>query len=484
VTQLSPEQRQAAAALIRRKEIRDSLRAGLFDRQQMVLDGKKRYKAILCGRRSGKTELLARKIILALLDCGQEDFVGYAATTKSLAKDLMWGKLKREMEKYGLTAEAGWRVLENESMIHTPRGGFFKLFGFDAVPELEKVRGYRCRFFCMDEIATVAKSAEYIVEQAVGPALMDLGGELWVAGTPGMALDGWWWKASTGQLERFEIFSWCMLQNSKWPKTQANPGGLEGARMAYDEELRENGWDDETPKAKRELRGIWCAEPNRLVFGDYVPERNKKPPAPWDSSWRFTLGIDFGTTDPNAWVVLATAPDSPVTYVVETKKQGGLPPEKVSEITKELVIRYRPEYVIGDAAGKAFIDDFNDRWGHLTGTWITPAYKPDKVGQIDVVNSQFRQGHLCVAGDQPELEAELATFLWEDENRTRTPKRANDHLCDALRYAVYTTRASHQHETFEPPPDPLAGFEARAARELRRRSEVEEQWGIYGYDGS
>lgn len=439
VPQISDANRRAALEeLASRRILQAKIRAGLFDRQQEVLAWKGRWLAVTCGRRAGKTSLLIRMIILALLECNRNERVGYATVTQKSARQLIWGELKMLIEELGLV-KRGWRILENDGEIHTPRGGIFHLFGFDQKEALERARGFKFRLFALDEIATVAAEAEYIVDESVGPALMDLGGKLIVCGTPGPALDGWWYETSNGLRPEFSCFSWNAYDNKlfpteRWPHLTPQ----QNAHLALEEVLKEKQWTRDTPKFVREYLGKWLTDASALVYGDYDPARCKVllGSVVQGPDWRYYIGADYGVTDPCAWVVFGVPPEEQVTYVVETRKRAGLSPSAAADITRDLVVKYKPVGVYGDAAGKSYIIQFNDRYGEELGCYVEPCDKTDKVGQIETVNGQYRGRRLLLLGDHPELEKELLTHLWADKERTKTPKRANDHLLDAKRYGL------------------------------------------------
>jgi len=388
---MSSARRQALIEKARRKAIRDQIASELHPKQRdvlvAILSGAQ-YIAALCGRRAGKTEFDARLIAIALERCGPDEFVFYAAVTRSLAKDLMWSRLAALNERYSL----GWRMLEHEGRIVTSRGGTFRVLGFDKLPELEKTRGYKTRLIVFDEPATYADKLEKLIRDCVGPSLGDLRGTLLINGTPGEVCAGFWHDVSTGRNARYETFHWTVLDNPHFPRDAA-------AMLA--EERAANGWTEEDATYQREWMGRWINDPTAQVY-KFAYDRDVILQLPGDyqergGRWMFTLGIDFGySPDPCAWGVLGSPPHSHDTYLVHTEEHYELLPDQAAEVTARLVDRFDPQAVVGDPAAAAYIAEWNRRWSEQSKAWMHPADKLGKFDAIDVLNGEMRAGRFKV----------------------------------------------------------------------------------------
>jgi hypothetical protein len=478
-TQRSEYQKAAIAELAKRNLVRRAMRSSLHGEQRKVWDSKSRRIAVLAGRRSGKTSMMVRLIARELLACGKDEFVGFSAITRKLAKDLIWEPLKRLNEEHSM----GFTFLENEGKITTPGGGFFRVLGFDALPEIEKCRGYKTRAFFMDEVSTVADKVQEIVKSAIGPSLIDLSGLLLIAGTPGPTPDGYWWQASTGQpgFEHWERFHWTFKENTALHAAK----GCSAADIEA-EILKENAFSVHDTAYRREYLAEWVAEVSMLVFQDFSTSHNVvQMPKARMKGWRYAIGIDFGVVDSTAWVVAAW-PDTPggggqLMVIVAELKRAGLRADEVSSNTKNLVEHYRPAIVIGDSAGRVWIDDYNDRYAKQTGRWIEKANKLDVVGQVDSINLQLRSRTLKVATHCQQLITELGKVVWATEERKKVKTRQEDHLLDAMRYLVMGT-ASVRSTDSNTEADDLAEEQearfkaARAELEAQRDAELEDHW--------
>jgi hypothetical protein len=476
---VTPDQRLALEELARRKIMREAIMRELHDKQRMVLQwlllGVTQFVAALCGRRSGKTEMDARIIAVALEMCGHDEWVIYAARTRGLAKDLIWARLEALNERHGF----GWRMLENEGLIETKRGGKFRVFGFDKLPELEKTRGYKIRCAIFDEPSTYADRLEALIRDCVGPALSDLRGWLIINGTPGAVCVGFWYEASTGLRKRYKIARWSVRENPRYPRD---------AEEMLLEERTENEWDEENATYQREWLATWVNDPTAQVY-KYVDDRNGIDELPdgyaeRGEGWTFSLGVDWGySPDPCAWVVLGSPRNSRVTYVVHDEQHHELLPDEAAAVTARLVERFDPAVVVGDPAGKDYIAEWNRRHAEKSKAWMMPADKLGKVDAIEVVNGELRSKRWMVyRKGAPNWVHEGQHLPWKNERREEEHPSYPQHSLDAALYASRAHRAYlHSVPSAAPTPNEaerLAQLERiRRVQEARARArEDEDNW--------
>lgn len=463
---MTPQRRAALEELARRAQRREAIISELHDKQREVirwfLTGVQ-YIAALCGRRAGKTELDARVIAIALEMCGVDEWVIYAARTRGLAKDLIWARLAALNERH----KFGWRMLEHEGFIETPRGGKFRVFGFDKLPELEKTRGYKLRCAVFDEPATYADRLEQLLRECVGPALADLRGWLLINGTPGAVCAGWWHDVSTGAVPRYKNTRWTVLDNTHFPRD---------AREMLAEERAENKWDEENATYQIEWMARWINDPTKQVY-KYVADRNLISSLPdgyaeRGEGWTFTLGVDFGySPDPCAWVVLGSPRNSQTIYVVHDEQALELLPDEAAEVTKRLVERFDPASVVGDPAAAEYLAEWNRRHAAQSKAWMLPADKLGKNDAIEVVNGELRSSRWLVYGPgAPNWAREAQHLPWKNERREEEHPSYPNHSLDAGLYASRKHR-SYLHEVPKPPPTPNEAERLAQAERIRRVQE-------------
>lgn len=456
------------AELARRSaETRAKIMAELFDEQRALLLDESRYLAVCCSRRAGKTHTLSRMIAVALLDCGRNEWVAFCAKTLPIAKGLVWS----ELEELNRVHKLGWRMLKQTGEIETAAGGRFILAGISDGSAADKLRGNKYRLVICDEAATYQHYLDGLITPVIEPALADLRGRLVLSGTPGRVCAGFWFKAATGLLPKYKRHHWTLRNNPHMPDADAYLRGI----------LSDNNWTEEEPVYRQEYLGEWVDDANALVYA-FVRDRNAPKgfqlPEPFDpDTWLVTMGLDFGMDDACAWVVLGSPRDSRKIYVLAARKEWGMLPDQAAKVTAELIAKYIPDKLVGDASGKPYIEEWNRRHRKDDGIpRIRPADKTDKVGSIALMNGDFRGGNLILLPEAEAYAVEAQYLPWWDEQRRKEHPSFDNHACDA---ALYAWKA-HRSYRATPPETPITDQEAierkriaaeRAERMRRRRGE-------------
>lgn len=146
--------------------------------------------------------------------------------------------------------------------------------------------------------------------------------------------------------------------------------------------------------------------------------------------YQYFRGVDFGFNNPSAVVQLAIDPNSDIIYVIGEFKES-----KKNLDDLDHVLKSGSGAIYADAASPDAIDTLKWR-GHQ----ISKATKNVLAG-ISMLDAMFRTKKLFVFDNLPKLRDELESYRWlvdKQENLTDRPTKENDHLIDALRYAIYT----------------------------------------------
>lgn len=139
-----------------------------------------RFKICTAGRRSGKTELAKRKLVLSLWDClihqrdWQDPRFFAAAPTRDQARRIFWDDLKRLTP----TAWLDGRARESDLMLRTRWGAELHVLGLDAPARIE---GTPWDGGVIDELANCKPG---IWDAHIRPALSDRKGWVWQIGVP------------------------------------------------------------------------------------------------------------------------------------------------------------------------------------------------------------------------------------------------------------------------------------------------------------
>lgn len=183
-----------------------ALDVNLIPWQQEVWTHPSKFKVVAAGRRCGKTELAAWRLLINALTDGITDrdcARFYVAPTQSQARDVMWGKLH----------ELGQGVIVkshiNNLQITLVNGQTISLKGADRP---ETMRGVKLADLVLDEYADMKP---YVLEEILVPALSDYDAGYLMIGTP-MGRNHFYEefiKAKIGDDEEYAAFEYTTYDN-------------------------------------------------------------------------------------------------------------------------------------------------------------------------------------------------------------------------------------------------------------------------------
>ena len=118
----------------------------LHPAQSQIVSDTHRFRVLLCGRRFGKTSLIAEEI--KCLAISKPSRIAYIAGNYQQARDIAWELFKRELR--GVIIDTNEARLEIK--IKTQRGGesLIVLRGWESI---ENLRGQAFDFLAIDEVA-------------------------------------------------------------------------------------------------------------------------------------------------------------------------------------------------------------------------------------------------------------------------------------------------------------------------------------------
>jgi hypothetical protein len=398
--------------------------AGMHKAQQDALDEPSKGKCMLCGRRSGKT-FAACAGLTSAVDGKPKTIALYLSLTGKQARWNLFPQLLAFNSRFalGLTPHA------NTMMCDHPNGGIIEVAGADAENAIERLRGRPYSRVIIDEAASFGGDRlRYVVEEVLGPALKDYEADLWLIGTPGAILSGYFYERTEGA--------------RPWPTYHAtmrdNPFFAGRADRLLAEERAARGWNEHTPAYIREYEGRWVRDTTSLVF-DYDPARNGIATSPKDL--QHVIAVDLGTSakrETTAFAVLGYQRGKGA-YAVHAKRHGLLCPSDVGAELQRLVEMYDPTTIVMDQGGlgSGYIEEIRRRF-RLP---VKPVQKRDKMGYVDLLNGDLRKGVLRIVVDQCKDLVEEITILQWHESREQYDDRFADHCSDAMLYAWRECRA-------------------------------------------
>ena len=404
------------------------LRKGCFQKQLDLVQDPNRFRAAQCGRRGGKTVAIAKFLLIgAVLSPGTVSL--YLSLTRKNAKRIIWPIMDTLNRKYDLKMipKLGDLIWE------LPNGSEIHVSGCPDMVAVQTFRGTPYRRVAIDEAGMYTPCVlESLVDDALLPSLVDYQGDMLLAGSPGVAPVGYLYEVMEGEVDGWAKHHWTMLDNPHIPN----------AAQEIEMLCRRKGWTLEHPTIQREYFGRNVADKGMLVFGrfsaDMVVDFDDMPKLPW----RYTLGIDFGTStekETMAYSIVAHCDQSPIVWVVETIGEMGGTPATCALTIDALRKRYDFDRIVGDpgSLGKEFIAQLRMRYS----VPIYAAEKQHKLAYVELLNGDMKGGLVRFVQDRTtSLTGEMKHLPWSDDTRTKEKKGVPNHHCDATLYAYRWSR--------------------------------------------
>lgn len=402
-----------ARRILELRNPRSKLRRSLFGPQLKLFEDPSPEKAACCTRRAGKSHVAAVASVDAALERANVDVL-YLGLTRMSSKSIMWPKF---YEIKSLVP--GLEMKESDLLVTTPNGSRIRVMGADMENLADRIRGNKFARVIIDEAQSFGPHVQYLIDDVLGPALLDLQGDLWLLGTPGPVPAGVFFDAMQSPMSNFSRHSWSLLQNPHLPHAGE-----------WLERLKQRkGWTDENPTFRREYLGEWCHDPDSLVYR-FNAERNRAESLPDGHEWHYVLGLDYGWHDQTAFSVLAYAEHHPAAYVLRSWGHSGLIPSKIAEMVQALHDQYDFEAIVCDTGGlgKSITEEFRQRYGLP----VKAAEKTDKMSFIASMNGDFIDGKIFLLPGTEQLQHEYQTLQYDD--RRREDPALPNHCADATTY--------------------------------------------------
>lgn len=462
--------KQALEELARRKGLIDvpgtfNLSRHLFDKQLAFVEDPNPFKMAVTTRRAGKTISCVADLThtaLAHPNC----IVLYITLSRKNAKRLVWPEFKKINTKYQLGAEPN----ESDLTLTFPNGSVVYILGAADRTSIEDFRGLAIKKVYLDESQSFPAYIEQLIDDVLGPALMDYDGQLILIGTPGPIPNGYFYDLSRNP--NWSHHHWSFFDNPKLPFLAK---GLTHQDMLA-RELKRRGVKVTDPSIQREWFGKWIVDESSLVY-HYKKELNDYGEVPTlegrsnISGWTYLLGVDLGFEDSDALAVLAYSDASPNIYLVEERITKHQDLTRLFSQVAELNDKYHFDKIVVDTGGlgKKIAEEMMKRWGQA----VIAADKARKAEKIELFNDALRTGRFKAKADS-RFAHDASKVEWDHDKSTPDrlviSDRFHSDICDAVTYAF--TEAYHY--TFEPKPaEPEFGTPAWSNREHERMFEAE-----------
>lgn len=400
----------------------------LFDKQLKFVQDPSNFKVAVTTRRAGKSTSCVADLTYECINTNGINCL-YITLSRKNAKRLVWPEFKRINRVYKL----GGIVNESDLTITYPNESVLYLSGASDRGEIENFRGSAFKKVYIDEGQSFPDYIRELIDDVIGPSLMDYDGTLCLIGTPGPIPAGFFFDVS--QSSTWSHHTWSFFDN---PHIALKSGKTH--QELLDKELKRRGTSIDNPSIQREWFGKWVLDSDSLVY-KYNVQRSGYDSLP-SIKWNYILGIDLGYDDADAIAVLAWSESSPSTYLVEelvTRHQGIT--ELVEQI-ESLRKRYDISKIVIDTAGlgKKIGEEISKRYKIA----VQPAEKVRKLEYIELMNDCLRTGQLK-ARPSSRFAQDCMRVEW-DMDKSRPDKkiisnRFHSDICEAVLYAWRETYA-------------------------------------------
>jgi Terminase RNaseH-like domain len=395
-----------------------------FKEQLNFITDQAKFKAAVCSRRSGKTVACAAHLIHeAITKPGR--IALYITLSRLNAKRIIWNELLAINSRFELQGE----VNETELSIRFPNLSIIYLSGAKDKSEIEKFRGLAISLCYIDECQSFRAYIKDLIDDVIGPALMDYAGSLALIGTPGPVPSGYFYECAVSG-SAWSKHGWTFWQNPHIARKSGEPH-----ESILSRELTRRGVEITDPSIQREWFGKWVIDADALVF-KYDPHRNHFESAPDHKKWQMVIGVDIGFDDADAIAVLGWNEHHRESYLLEEIISNKQTVTDLAEAIGKLIAKYNPLRVVMDTGGlgKKIAEEIRKRYSIP----IQAAEKSRKFEYIELVNDALRTGHLFAKKDS-RFAQDCMILEWDQDKTTPDRKVVSDtyhsDICDAVLYA-------------------------------------------------
>lgn len=394
---------------------------GCFKEQRDIIDDIKFFDKMLvmCGRRSGKTECMARLINEVALEPDSPIF--YIGLTFETAINQMFDLVVKCAEEIGNEIIDSSR---NDGIITFANGSVVHFKGNNTLHDQEKLRGYKAKLVIIDE-AQSQRCLASLIEDIIEPLLSDYANStLVLSGTPPRRPKTYFEKAwnSVG----YHKYHWDMRNNPFIPNAEETIRKI----------CEQKGLTLESPLIQREYLGLIVYDKEAQIFKDYSTftynpnEDVRIYNIPHDFKIdRIYIGNDYGWSDYNGIVGVACNTELKKGYVYYVHKFNKATVSDIVSSNQLCVDEGRKLLMQNPNADVNAIEIYGDTsdntiMAEMSRNYGLPchkAFKYDKDMAIEQLAEQMRNGNLQIPQDSPLTEECEMTLHPRDEEDNILP---------------------------------------------------------------
>ena len=344
---------------------------------------------------SGKSFAGGAKVIARL---GRKELGMIAAPTYQMLRDSTLRGFTGQLDDLGIP----YTHQKSENVIVFPNGHEILCRSLD---DPSKVRGPNLDYCWVDEAGYITGEAWAVVK---GRVRVGVAPQAWTTSTPKGR--NWMWEEWERDATGNEFDPVRPLFRVRTDENPELPAGF-AASLGYTDTF-----------AAQELGGEFVAFEG-LVYPGFTRDKVQRVDT---TGWGTVLGLDLGTRNPTAALVVRYAGDR--RHYEAEHYERGMSSDSITDLAVRLVARYQPEYIVVDPSAAGLIKSLEER-----RIRVRKAVNDVKVGiaTLTSVIPDLTVDPSCVNTIQ-----EFESYRYPDGTRgnSDSPVKENDHLMDCARY--------------------------------------------------
>lgn len=410
----------------------NSQKVDLSQWQSNVWHDTHRFVVVNCGRRAGKSTVMAYKMVdHAAKNKGSK--VWYVAPTYRQAKNILWEMLMTIIPK-----EAVKRKNETELKVTLINDSVIEVKGAE---EPDNLRGVGIDLIVFDECAFI-KGWES-VWTVLRPVLIESKAKCYFISTPNGLQNHFKHLAYNEIVEGRESRPMFLPQDhsyhhyTSYENTFLDPKELDSLKF----EMTEDAFAQEIMGEFRKLSGLIYKEFNRIVHMVDMPH--------FDSNWTYTRTIDFGFAHKTALIYFAINPDMTEIFAYDGLYVSGFTESQIADVVKVKDSGKHITNPVADSAAPMTIEGLIQQ-----NVYFIPVEKGKdsvkngimKVAELLKVRRDTGRPTLMFSKHLTWIADEFEKYRWIENKNDRSlvkeiPYKVSDDAMDAIRYMAMSLQS-------------------------------------------
>lgn len=410
----------------------------LFDQQLAFIEDPAPFKVAVCSRRAGKTTACAAHLISTAISNPDSNSL-YITITKDMVKRNLW----KELRRINNTNDLGGIENVSEMTMTFPNGATVYTSGCNDRAEVEKFRGMHMKLCYIDECQSFRAYIKELIDDVIGPALIDYAGSLCLIGTPGPIPVGYFHDCAVkSKDDEWSKHAWTFWDNPHIAITSKMTH-----QKVFEREIKRRGLGINDPSVKREWYGKWEQDSESLLIR-YDANKNHYNELRPGVKYNYIMGIDVGFKDADAISIIAWSENDDTTYLVEEKIETKQGLTELVEQIKALDKKYHCGYMVMDFGGLGL--KMGEEIIRQHQIPVEAADKIKKMENIEFLNDALRTGKFKAKADSRFAQDSYLVEIDRDKSTPERIKVSDRFHSDIIDSVLYAFKKSYAF-TYKPP---------------------------------